>query len=159
MTHYPTDREEAATLIQEQAKEIERLQGELRDLRTEYESCMERDGSAHGVIRDYQQQAFMAVRRLSEELREEIESARVHLQWGPPEVENVTLANHISLLERAAKLAALHEAFVVALKEQDALSHYTGQSPRMGKVWAVRDKVYEAQTALLAFDSGPEEGR
>jgi DNA repair exonuclease SbcCD ATPase subunit len=174
MAHYPTDYEEAATLIQEQAKEIERLQGELRDLRTEYESCMERDGSAHGVIRDYQQQAQrlqgelaqaranldeMAVRRLSEELREEIESARVHLQWGPPEVENVTLANHISLLERAAKLAALHEAFVVALKEQDALSHYTGQSPRMGKVWAVRDKVYEAQTALLAFDSGPEEGR
>jgi hypothetical protein len=32
MTHYPTDREEAATLIQEQAKEIERLQGELEEI-------------------------------------------------------------------------------------------------------------------------------
>jgi hypothetical protein len=96
-------------------------------------------------------------RRLSVELRAEATRCRrgdSDTSWARWEWND-----HAALLERAAKLAALHEAFVVALKEQDALSHYTGQSPRMGKVWAVRDKVYEAQTALLAFDSGPEEGR
>jgi hypothetical protein len=84
-------------------------------------------------------------RRLSVELRAEATRCRrgdSDTSWARWEWND-----HAALLERAAKLAALHERTVLVFREW--LDPWEWPS----------EEVADAIATLLAFDSGPEEGQ
>jgi hypothetical protein len=91
-----------------------------------------------------------AGRRLSEELREEAQWW-LFQTWGDQGLR-LHAERTAALLERAAKLAALHEAFCAAF-----WAYWNeGSASRTVEQAANLDAT---QSALIAFDSGPEEGR